>query len=218
LGSLIQSSLVRNPSGRQLTEVASAKARETLILIFLAVTLTSTAVGGAFTTRYSQFFPALQQMQLNIPSFTFNPTNTSLNARVTFMITNPSSYSGLILTDFLANLTIQGPGNVIIPQDLIPSYLTRSSIDPGKPVTFSIPFSGVRYAPYQVDQMIRNGATTAQFRFNFTATNFLSTFLDSYTSVIVVYQCTATIETGSCTQAAVLLKTNPGTSPYGGGT
>jgi hypothetical protein len=204
--------------GGHVTEVASAKARETLILIFLAVTLTSAGVGGAFTTRYSQFFPALQQIQLSIPSFTFNPTNTSLNARVDFAITNPSSYSGFTLTDFLANFTIQAPGNIVIPQGLIPSYLTRSSIDPGKPVRFGISFSGFLSAPYQVYQIIRGGATTSQFRFNFTATMFLSTFLDAYTSVIVVDQCTTTIQIGSCIEAALLLKTNPGASPYGGGT
>jgi hypothetical protein len=215
---LIQPSAATNLSGRNSTEVASARAKETLTLIFLAVALTSAVVGGAFTTRYTQFFPALKQVQLNIPSFTFIPTNTSLNARVNFAITNPSSYSGFTLTDFLTNFTIQGPGNVIIPQGLITSYQTRSSIDPGRPVTFAIPFSGFLSGPYRVYQIISSGATTSQFRFNFTATLFLSTFLDAYTSVIMVYQCTTTIQTGSCEEVALLLKNNPGASPYGGGT
>ena len=196
-------------------EVAG-RARDILTMIFLASTVGSAGVAGVFTYHYTEFFPAMKQLQLDIPSFNFNPTNLSLNATVTFTITNPSSYSGVRVTDFVTNFTVQAPGNIIIPQGIVNFYIQPAALDPQNRVTLRIPLMGSLSGPYRVYQLLSN-YTTSQFRFNFTSTVFLSTFLQSYATIQAVYECTTTTGAGSCAQAAVLLKTHPGPGTSAGG-
>jgi hypothetical protein len=195
---------------------AAERARDILTVIFLAATVTSAGVAGVFTYHYTQFFPSMKQLQLDISSFSFNPTNISLNGLVVFAVRNPSSYSGVSMTDFVTNYTIQAPGNFILPQGVV-NYLVRpASLDPQNNVTLKIPLIGSLNGPYRVYQLLST-YPTSQFRFNFTATVFVSTFLQSYATLQAVYDCTTTINSGTCAQAGVLLKTHPGAGTSAGG-
>ena len=195
---------------------ASAKARDALTLIFLATTIISAGVAAISTNHYVEFFPAMQQLRLGISSFTFSPTNTSLGAVVSFAILNPSSYTGIGVTDFVTNFTVQAPGNNIIPQGVVNFNFKPASLDPQKTVTVSIPITGSGNGPYYVHQLLSQ-YTTAQFRFNFTSTVFLSTFLQNYATVQTDYECTTTVNVGSCAEVGVLLKTHPGPGTSAGG-
>jgi len=196
-------------------EVA-ARARDILTMIFLITTVTSAGVAGVFTYHYVQFFPSMKELRLDISLLSFNPTPLSLNATVIFKVTNPSSYSGVSLTDFVTNFTIQAPGNVIIPQGFVDVYIRPKALDSQNQITLRVPITGSRDGPYKIYQLL-NTYTPSQFRFNFTSTVFVSTFLQSYATVQAIYECTTTINTGSCDQAAVLLKTHPGPGTSAGG-
>ncbi len=200
--------LARSKPGVTPTEVVG-RGRDILTLIFLSTTIASAGVGGIYTYHYTQFFPAINQLQLDISSFSFNPTSSSLNATVVFTITNPSSYSGIRITDFITDLTIQAPGNITIPQGIVPFYVRPTTLDPQNRVMLRIPFTGSLNGPYRVYQLL-SMYTTSQFRFNFTSTVFLSTFLYVHAGVLAVYECTTTTIAGSCAQAGVLVKITPG--------
>jgi len=158
----------------------------------------------------------MKQLQLNISSFTFNPTNISLNALVVFTVTNPSSYSGVSMTDFVTNFTIQAPGGFIMPQGFVNFFARPTALDPQNNVTLKVPLTGSLNGPYRVYQLLSQ-YTTSQFRFNFTSTVFLSTFLDRYAALQAIYECTTTIGAGSCTQAGALLRVHPGPGTSAGG-
>jgi hypothetical protein len=158
----------------------------------------------------------MKQLQLDISSFSFNPTSLSLNATVVFTVMNPSSYSGVSITDFITTFTIQAPGNIIIPQGIVPFYVRPTALEPQNRVTLRIPITGTLTGPYRVYQLLSQYATS-QFRFNFTSTVFLSTFLYTHAAVQALYECTTTTSAGSCAQAGVLLKTNPGPGTTAGG-
>lgn len=192
------------------------RGRDILTLTFLATTIVSAAVGGVYTYHYTQFFPAMKQLQLDIPSFSFNPTPLSLNATVVFKVTNPSSFSGVSMTDFITNFTVQAPGNIILPQGFVIFNVQTAALDPQNPVIMRIPLTGSLSGPYRVYQLLTN-YTISQFRFNFTSTVFVSTFLQSYATLQATYECTTTIAAGSCAQAGVLLKTHPGPGTSAGG-
>lgn len=169
-----------------------------------------------YTYHYTQFFPAMKQLQLDISSFSFNPAPLSLNATVVFTVTNPSSFSGVSMTDFITDFTVQAPGNFILPQGFVSFNVQAAPLDPQKQVTLRIPLTGSLNGPYKVYQLLKQYAIS-QFRFNFTSTVFLSTFLQSYATLQARYECTTTIATGSCAQAAVVLITHPGPGTSAGG-
>ena len=123
------------------------------------------------------------------------------------------------MTDFTTDLTIQAPGNNTIPQGIVPFYVQPTTLDPQNRITLRIPITGSLYGPYRVYELLSR-YTTSQFRFNFTSTIVLSTFLYTKASVQAVFECTATTSASSCVQAGVLLilvRTAPGGGSAAGG-
>jgi len=190
--------------------------RDILTLAFMITTVVFAGVAVPYTYSYYQFYPAIKQLGLTISSFDFNPTNTSLNAVVVFNITSPSSYSGLTLTYLTAADDIKVPGNVTILQGLIPYQPPAKALTPGSHVIIPIPFIGEGYGPYRVTQFLKTNTTKPQITFEYAVSLFLSSFLDTYAEIILTYSCTATVNSGNCVSAGILLNLK-GPSASGGG-
>jgi len=197
-------------------KLQEVEGRDILTIALIITTVVSAGVAIPYTYDYYQFYPAVKQLGLTISSFDFNPTNTSLNAIVVFNITSPSSYSGLAVTYLTATDDIRAPGNVTIPQGLIPYSPPRRDLTPGTHVIFAIPFIGEGYGPYRVTQFLKTNSTKPQFIFEYAVSLFLSSFLDTYAEVILAYSCSATVNSGSCTSAGIFLNLK-GPSSSGGG-
>jgi hypothetical protein len=117
------------------------------------------------------------------------------------------------MTGFLTDFTIQAPENVIIPQGSVEFNVQPSALNPKGSVSLRVPLIGVLEGPYRVYQMLSTYALS-QFRFNFTSTVLLSTFLGGAQGF---YDCTAVIGSGSCFQVAVAFGT-PHVNSHPGGT
>jgi hypothetical protein len=196
--------------------------RDILTLVFILSTITASAVAGAYTYSYYQFYPALRTLDLKISSFQYAPTSSSLNSQVVFNIENPSSYNGLTMTAVLPSLSILPPGRSSIAQGLLGYQLPRNAPVPlgsGKAASFTVPYNGSGSAPGQVNAMILNHtATQSQFIFNYQVEVYLSTFMDTYATIIILYVCSAQGTTGTCQQGVISLATKgPSSSPGGGG-
>ena len=189
-----------------------------MVLVVLALsTLASASAAAAFSYNYYQFYPSIQRLQLNIPSFSFNPSNTSLNAYAIFTINNPTSYNGLGLTQFEPSFEMYGPNGYVPAGGVITFTAPRENLSPGRTVTFNVSFSGFRSGPGEVYRMVQAGATLSQFNFNFTIGVFLSTFLDTYASIRTLYTCSSQMGGGTCIQVGILLNSTPSPSVGGGG-
>jgi len=193
--------------------------RDLLTLVFVISTIASSAVAGAYTYNYYQFYPALRSIELKVYSFQYNPTNTSLNAQAVFTIENPSSYSGFTMTEVLASFDISPPGGGVIPQGLTLYELGHSvALTPGKITSLKIPFTGTGNGPITVYNMIQNHqATQSQFIFDYRVEVYVSTFMDTYASIIILYACTTQGTTGQCQQGEIALATTGPSSNGGGG-
>jgi len=193
--------------------------RDLLTLVFVISTIASSAVAGAYTYNYYQFYPGLRSIELKVHSFQYNPTNTSLNGQVVFTIENPSSYSGFTMTEVLTSYDITPPGEGPIPQGLMLYELGRSvALTPGKITSLNMPFTGTGNGPNIVYNMIQNQqATQSQFIFNYRVEVYVSTFMDTYASVIILFACTTQGTTGECQQGEIALATTGPSSNGGGG-
>jgi hypothetical protein len=200
-------------------ELAKMGARDLLTLIFVISTIASSAVAGAYTYNYYQFYPALRTVELKVYSFAYNPANTSLNAQAVFTIDNPSSYSGLTMTNVLASFDITPPGGSPIPQGLILYELRHNvALTPGKIASLSMFFNGSGREPQIVYNMIQSHqANQSQFIFNYRVEVYLSTFMDTYASVIILFACTTQGTIGECQQGEIALATTGPSNTGGGG-
>src|SRR5438105_12941884 len=135
-----------------------------IVLVVLALsTLASASTAAAFSYNYYQFYPYIQHLQLNIPSFSFNPSNTSLNAYAIFTINNPTSYNGLGLTQFEPSFEMYGPNGSIPAGGVITFTAPRENLSPGRTVTFNVSVSGFRSRAGEVYTVLPAGATLSAF-------------------------------------------------------
>lgn len=199
--------------------VAGIAGRDLLTLVFAMAAIGSLVVGGVATYNYYQFYPALKQVQVNIPNLEFYPNSTSLNAFVVFTIENPSSYSGLTLTGFESNYTIETP-NGTIRQGFLPFNFPlplKDSLAQGSVFSYNISFPGDTKGPSTVYQLVQSGIPKSQIIFHFEVDLRVSSFMDAIATLQLVYACSSSIGVGSCSQAGVLLFTGTSkTTPNGG--
>lgn len=202
----------------------AAIAGRSLVTIILALTtLASAGVAAAFSINYYQFYPALQQIQMNNTAMSFAPTNSSLNAYAIFTLVNPTSYNGLTLAEFEPTVDVYGPGGLPIPAGNFLGYIAaRESLDPGRTITENVSFTGSGSGVLQIYNMVHpqsgQGVPLSDFNFNFTIGVTLNTFLQTFTAVRLVYTCfTHFGGGGACSEIAVLLNGTPNPSTGGGG-
>ena len=175
--------------------------RGALSIIFLVTTAVASTAAAQSTSNYLQFYPALQQLQLQLSKFQWNGNTTYLNGTAVFTFASKSSYRGMTFTGVLPGLEID------IPNRTLPQYLSTPSIpyqplNPTTPVTISIPFIGAPDTSQLVNKVPRQDI---QFLFNINVQ--ISTFLDKVTSFTLLYQCVnnGAGGLGTCAEAAILL-------------
>lgn len=188
-------------------------------MALIAITIISASVAGAYSYNYYQFYPAIQSLQLNIPSLTLNPNMTSLNAMVVFSLQNPTSYNGLSVTEFEPSFNMYWTNGTYVPAggtiEYVPPILTLPA---GKTDMYNLSFSGYLKGPGMVYSWIQQKqATVSDFYFNFTIGIFLSTFLNTYASLKALFNCGAQVGGGTCTELGVLLNSTPTSGGGGGG-
>jgi len=187
--------------------------RDRLTLFFLLLTITASVFTAVGTLNYMQFYPALLKLQLNLTNLEWATSTDQLEARAIFVLTNPTSYSPLVMKAFEGEFDIQLNGNTTIPQGSFPSARTLP-LQPGVLNTITISFEGTAEAARQVATA---QATGEEVKFLFIIDIVLSTFLDKMTGISLSYVCEASRGPGSCKQEAFVFSIWPDQASAGGG-
>jgi hypothetical protein len=175
--------------------------RGTLSIVFLAMTAIASAAAAQSTSNYLQFYPALQQLQLEPSKFQWNGNATYLNGTAVFILTSRSAYRGMTFTGVQPSLEIDIPNRTLL-QFLFPPSIPYQSLNPTTPVTINIPFIGAIDTPQLVNKVPKRDV---QFLFNINIQ--LSTYLDKVATFTLLYQCVnnGAGVLGPCGEAAILL-------------
>jgi hypothetical protein len=181
--------------------VSRLSRRGTLSIIFLATTAVASAAAAQSTSNYLQFYPALQQLQLQPGKFLWNGNATYLNGTAAFTLASGSSYRGMTFTGVQPSLEIDIPNRTLL-QYLFPPSIPYQPLNPTTPVTINIPFIGAPDTPQLVNKVPNQDV---QFLFNINIQ--ISTFLDKVTSFTLLYQCVnnGAGGLGTCAEAAIVL-------------
>ncbi len=184
-----------------------------LLLAFLVATIVLSTVGALDTLNYVQYFPALEQLRVNVQSLQYRPNNSSLNGNVTLQFENPTGYTGLGLQALNVNFTIIANESTTIPQGVISYTIFPATLDPSSMINYTLPLDGNGNGPSTVTQTLKTGGT---IRFIFSVDVFLKTFLDAVYRTSIPYQCTNNQIPASCDQIGILILSKNG-GPSGGG-
>jgi hypothetical protein len=175
--------------------------RGTLSIIFLVTTAVAFTAAAQSTSNYLQFYPALQQLQLQFSKFQWNGNATYLNGTAVFTFASKSSYRGMTFTGVQPNLEIDIPNRTLL-QYLFPPSIPYQPLNPTTPVTINIPFIGAPDTPQLVNKVPNQ---SIQFLFDINIQ--ISTFLDKVTTFTLAYQCVSNGAgaLGPCGEAAIVL-------------
>lgn len=158
-------------------------------------------------------------MEMSIPTLSFNPEMTSLNATVVFSLQNPTSYNGLSVTEFEPSFNMYWTNGTYVPAGGNLNYIPPTlSLPSGKSHLYNLSFTGFGQGPGEVYNWIKQKqATLSSFNFNFTVGIFLSTFLDSFATLKVLFTCGGQVGGGTCIELGVVLNSTPTSGGGGGG-
>ena len=175
--------------------------RATLTIIFLVTTAVASTAAAQSTSTYLQFYPALQQLQLQFSKFQWNGNATYLNGTAVFTLASKSSYRGMTFTGVLPSLEIDIP-NRTLSQFLSTPSIPYQSLNSTTPVTIDIPFIGAPDTPQLVNKVPKQ-----DIQFIFSINIPISTFLDKVTTFTLEYQCVnnGAVVLGTCVEAAIVL-------------
>lgn len=144
---------------------------------------------------------------------------TSLNGQVVFSLQNPTSYTGLSVTQFLPSYNMYWTNGTYIPAGESWYYNPPTlSLPAGKTNLYNLSFTGSGYGPGEVYGWIsQKQATLSDFNFNFTIGLQLSTFLNTFASLKVLFTCGSQVGGGTCDELGVVLSSTPSSGGGGGG-
>jgi hypothetical protein len=179
-------------------------------IIFTLTTITLSAVAAVSTANYLQFFPAVQQVQLELSSFQWNDTNGSLNATAIFAVWTTGSYQGLNLQSLQTGVDIKLPNQTLTQGQLLSP--AQAPLRQGAKINVTLPFTGVLSTGQQVAKFPRQDV-----QFTFAVTIVLSTFLDKVNRFEAIYNCQSSGGPGNCVETGILISSSSGGPIVGGG-
>lgn len=181
--------------------------RSLLTLVFVGLSALSTATMALATRNYLEFFPAMDRVGARVASIEILPSNQDL-IRVLFVLENPTGYSGLGVSSFQVTLTFQNPDGTVYRAygDI------KSNAQGSLPSHSELKIPGEASVPGEwrgTSELLAQGRVLALFHL----TVALSSFLDSFSQVIVHLDCSVGQPPVDCKRAGV----DAVPSSYGGG-
>src|SRR6266702_1411918 len=206
--------------GTLISKPTKISRRIILAIILSAITITSAITATEGTINYYNFYPAVQQLQLNITTFQSVNVNSNQNApvlelqQITLTVKNPTDYKGLALTHVGATLYIISlTSNQTSPQGILPYAPGSGPLSPGNTITIAYPNFN---ATSDASIFAAKGYT---MRFAFDVQIVLASFLDRIGSITISYLCNSPGGPVNCVEVSVDLSGAPGgvTGSGGGG-
>ena len=166
---------------------------QVLGIIFVLVVAVEVGLATSSTGNYFQFYRALAQMQVNL-TLEVSPLqgvqNANSNVTALFSIENPTSYQSLIMMDLGGSFIVVNStsGSLIQGTTAFSATSPSTHLDPSTVLNVIVEFPMLLPA--------------TNYKFMFTATLDLSTFLDTLSLVQSSFSCD-TSQSQTCTLASI---------------
>jgi len=198
-------------------KLAKITPRRTLGAIMVAMTIALAVIATVASVNYYQLYPALDQLQLKVSTFSWTPVNSFGGGiiielqKIVFTIANPTGYRGLSLEHFGATLFIFDNYNNTFPQGSLPYATGSGPLDPGGTITITVP-------PFNSTAFTGNAASeTSNLHYDVDVQLALASFLDKVGTITGSYLCDSAGGPISCQEIAVTISGTPGGTTGGAG-